>query len=82
MVFHVFEKYKPDIIVHCAAISDVGLEVSRLRKNEEAFKDNPRNISMSQDKINECGIFFASTADGLARSFEKVLNNNPLSTKQ
>ncbi len=62
--------------------SNVGLDVSRLCKNEEVFKDNPRNISMSQDKINECGIFFSSTANGLARSFEKVLINNPLSTKQ
>lgn len=53
--------------------SNVGLDVSRLRKNEEAFKTNPRNICMSQDKINECGIYFESTVNGLLRSFKKVL---------
>lgn len=53
--------------------SNVGLDVSRLRKNEEAFKDNPRNICMCQDKIENCGISFSTTVNGLSRSFEKVL---------
>lgn len=53
--------------------SNVGLDVSRLRKNQEAFKDNPRNICMSQDKIEKCGISFSTTVNGLSRSFKKVL---------
>lgn len=53
--------------------SNVGLDVSRLRKNEEAFKANPRNICMCQDKIENCGISFSTTVNGLSRSLEKVL---------
>lgn len=52
---------------------NVGLDVNRLRKNEEAFKVNPRNICMCQDKIKDCGIFFSSTVNGLSRSFERIL---------
>ena len=40
--------------------SNVGLDVSRLCKNEEAFKANPRNICMCQNKIENCGIFFST----------------------
>lgn len=53
--------------------SNVGLDVNRLRKNEEAFKTNPRNICMSQNKIAKCGITFSTTVNGLSRSFKKVL---------
>lgn len=53
--------------------SNVGLDVSRLRKNEEAFRANPRNICMCQDKIGNCGISFSTTVNGLSRSLEKVL---------
>lgn len=53
--------------------ANVGLDVSRLRKNEEAFIVNPRNICMCQDKINGCGIFFSSTVSGLSRNLEKAL---------
>ena len=45
-----------------------GLDTALLQKNEEAFRGNPRNISMSQDKINRCGISFSSTATGLLRN--------------
>lgn len=53
--------------------SNVGLDVNRLRKNEEAFKTNSRNICMSQNKIAKCGITFSTTVNGLSRSFKKVL---------
>ncbi|MBE5877866.1 MAG: NAD(P)-dependent oxidoreductase [Lachnospiraceae bacterium] len=43
----------------------LGLDVSRLQKNEDAFRDNPRNISMNQDKINKYGIRFSTTENGL-----------------
>ena len=45
-----------------------GLDTALLQKNEEAFRGNPRNISMSQDKINRCGISFSSTATGVLRN--------------
>lgn len=53
--------------------SNVGLDVSRLHKNKEAFKTNPRNLCMCQDKINGCGIYFSSTVEGLTERFKKVL---------
>lgn len=53
--------------------SNVGLDVSRLCKNKEAFKTNPRNICMSQDKIENCGIYFSTTVNGLSRNLKKVL---------
>lgn len=43
----------------------LGLDVSRLQKNEDAFRENPRNISMNQDKINKYGIRFSTTENGL-----------------
>lgn len=52
---------------------DVGLNTNRLHKNEEAFKINPRNISMCQQKINGCGIVFSSTVNGLSKNLKKVL---------
>lgn len=52
---------------------NVGVSVSRLRKNEEAFKDKPRNICMCQDKIEKYGVFFSTTVNGLSGNLEKVL---------
>ena len=48
-------------------------DVNKLRKNEEAFKANPRNICMCQKKIESCGISFSSTVNGLLRSLEKII---------
>lgn len=52
--------------------SGMGWDISCVKKNEAAFSENPRNISMSQHKINNCGIEFPSTLEGLLRSLEKV----------
>jgi len=57
-IYEVFEKMKWD--------------VNKLRKNEEAFKTNPRNICMCQEKIESCGISFSSTANSLLRNFERI----------
>ena len=46
---------------------NLGLNTDRLQKNEEAFRGNPRNLTMCQEKINSQGIFFSDTADSLAR---------------
>ena len=50
-----------------------GLDTALLQKNEEAFRDHPRNISMSQDKIKGYGISFSSTATGLLRNITEVV---------
>ena len=45
----------------------LGFDTSRLCKNENAFQTNPRNIVMCQQKIEEVGIFFPTTEEGLLR---------------
>lgn len=49
--------------------TQAGLEISTLQKNREAFGENPRNLTMCQEKLNDFGIFFSSTVDGLVRCF-------------
>lgn len=49
----------------------LGLNTDRLEKNEEAFQTNPRNISMCQHKIEECGIVFLSTETGLLKNLRR-----------
>lgn len=46
---------------------NVGLDTGRLEKNEGAFCQNPRNISMCQEKINRYNIFFSPTGEALSR---------------
>ena len=58
-----------------AVFSNLGLNKTRLGKNEEIFKDNPRNMSMSQRKINEHGITFSTTIENLTRHIEKVFKH-------
>ncbi len=52
----------------------LGLNINKLNKNEEAFRNNPRNITMCQQKVNECGIVFSSTEDGLLKNLEVAHN--------
>lgn len=40
----------------------------RLQANEEAFSDNPRNLTMDLTKLNAAGITFPTTKDGLCRA--------------
>lgn len=47
---------------------NAGLARNRLEENTEAFRENPRNLTMCQDKINQCGIYFSSTVEGLSRN--------------
>ena len=51
---------------------NLGWDVSRLQKNEEAFAVSPRNLCMSQRKINDSGICFSSTLEGLIRNLTQV----------
>lgn len=51
-----------------AMFSELGWDVERLKRNEEAFVSTPRDISMKLEKIEDNGIAFASTLDGLLRN--------------
>lgn len=52
-----------------AVFAGLGLDVSRVRENREAFRDNPRDMTMKQEKINSFGIFFGDTVQTLIRNF-------------
>lgn len=47
-------------------------DTERLKRNEEAFSSNPRNISMSIEKISRYGISFPTTLDGLTRQLVSI----------
>lgn len=55
---------------------DTGLDVARLQKNEVPFRDKPRNLAMSQAKLNHYGIIFSSTPEALLRNLNKHLHLN------
>lgn len=57
----------------CKVFERVGLDRNLLQKNEEVFLTNPRNISMSQKKLNSAGIYFRTTADGIAENINSHL---------
>ncbi len=48
------------------------LDTKLLQENRDAFKMNPRIISMCQDKINNHGIYFSSTVDNIIRNIKAV----------
>ncbi len=50
-----------------AVFSNRGWNADKILKNEAAFHDNPRNISMCQEKINNSGIFFTDTTEQIVR---------------
>lgn len=56
----------------CCLFYELGWDRSRLAESEGDARE-PRDISMSQVKINDRGIFFADTVEGLARSIKGVL---------
>lgn len=43
----------------------IGIPEERVKVNEQAFADNPRNISMNIDKIRSHGIIFPNTLEAL-----------------
>lgn len=45
--------------------------LARLKPNESAFADNPRDISMDLAKLRTAGILFPATAEGLIRVLKK-----------
>lgn len=55
--------------------SNVGIDTNRLEENREAFCANPRNLTMCQKKINQCGIFFTHTIESLSKNLADALEN-------
>jgi dTDP-4-dehydrorhamnose reductase len=56
-----------------AVFAGLGLDGSRVRENREAFRDNPRDMTMQQEKINSFGISFPDTAEMLIQNLSKYL---------
>lgn len=54
------------------ALCRAGYTAARLRRDEESFRANPRNISMCTDKIQACGISFPATLDALVEQLRAV----------
>ena len=53
-----------------AIFEGLGLDAGRVERNTEAFRDNPRDMTMRQDVLHSYGIFFPDTAQALIRNFE------------
>ena len=54
-------------------LKKLGLDaaLTRLTPNREAFADNPRDLTMDVSKIQEAGIFFPTTKQGLLKALAK-----------
>ena len=51
-----------------AMFTELGWDMECIQKNEEAFAKAPRDLSMKVEKINQNGIAFSSTLEGLVRN--------------
>ena len=51
-----------------AMFEGLGWDTNHIEKNEEAFAERPRDISMDQGKLNACGIVFTPTVEALIRN--------------
>lgn len=49
----------------------LGLDAGRVKENEAAFRDNPRDMTLKQEVLNRFGIFFNDTTDALVENFRK-----------
>lgn len=50
----------------------LGLPEERLFRNELAFAENPRDLTMSQDKCRQCGINFTDTMEGIIQCLSEL----------
>lgn len=57
----------------CTVFQNVGLEVDRISRNEEAYRDNPRDLCMCMDKVAAVGICFPTTVDSLTDNLRQYL---------
>ena len=58
-----------------AVFAGLGLDTRRVKENKEAFKDNPRDMTMNQEIVNGLGIYFTETAEALIQNFKKYRNH-------
>ena len=79
-VFRMFDKYKPDVVIHCAAVSDVGLCDREPEKSYKINVEGSINIAKaantSQTKCIICSsdqVYFGSSVDE-AHTEEEVLS--------
>ena len=54
-----------------ALFAGLGLDPGRVKENREAFRENPRDMTLNQEIINKYGIFFPDTAEALIRNFSR-----------
>lgn len=47
-------------------------DIEKIKKNEQAFLENPRNLTMSQAKINQHGIAFTHTEEGILGNLKEI----------
>lgn len=52
---------------------ELGLSTAWIEKNETAFADKPRNLTMDQEKISRYGIEFQDTKAAITKRFTKLL---------
>lgn len=57
----------------CTVFQNVGLGVGRIGRNEEAYRDNPRDMCMCMDKAAAVGIRFRTTVDSLSENLKQYL---------
>ena len=53
--------------------SSLGLDINRVIPNTESFKENPRDITVKQEEINNWGIYFTDTTEALVQNFKKYI---------
>ena len=51
----------------------LGLDTDRIRADETAFRENPRDMTLNLEAVNRYGITFADTTEELIRNFSKYL---------
>lgn len=57
----------------CKMLEDSGFDSGIIIRNDEAFKGNLRNITMSQKKINSVGIYFLPTIDKVSAKLKEFV---------
>ncbi len=54
----------------CEVFRELGWNTDRICRNEEAFRENPRNLAMDQGKLAAAGIHFTDTKKQLVRNLQ------------
>ena len=57
----------------CEMVKSAGFNPEIIVKNDEAFKENMRNMTMDQKKINSVGIYFPNTIDAVTAKLKEFV---------